>query len=1057
MGIAIDDASSAVFVIGQGGAVTGIEPDSGAIAEVGRLTVFSAQESGLLGIALDPEFSANQWMYLHYAPMDYVGGRVSRFTLVNGLLEMESEKILLEYGEQRDNCCHHAGSMAFDGQGNLFVATGDNTYPAASGGFAPVDERPERSVYDAQKSAGNTNDLRGKILRIRPTPDGSYAIPEGNLFPTASGIEGRPEIFVMGCRNPWRISVDKMSNTLFWGEVGPDAGKNTGNRGPRGYDEINRTTEAGNFGWPYFIANNQPYKRFNFATNKSGPAYELTRPSNTSPNNTGSELLPPPTSAWIYYPYGGSPEFPQIPGPRNRTACAGPVVHFDAERYSAAAGLPEYYDDAFIFYDWSRNWLMTAKAGADGKPTGLGRFLGHLQLKRPIDVKLSTGGALYVLEYGSNWGINADSRLSRINYYPDNRPPVAVAKALSPVVGGVPLVVRMSAAGSSDLDGDSLRYNWHQVGSSEQPKEGEVAEFTITESGRHRLCLTVTDSRGTSQRAWQTVLVGNAVPKVRITAASEDRAAKARLSVRVDVEDREDAALLKQVQVVYTRIKSPQGKPAVHAGQAAIRQSDCLNCHAASQKVVGPAFIEIADRYRTDGAGKKQAIENVLKGSSGVWGDIPMLPHPQLSRNQATTMVNWIMTLMRNDQQQFIAPGGTVEIPMEESSETETIAVSATYTDRPIPPVGAHTVQTARYFRPARFEAEACSGLANARMLPHEAASAGTFLGSVNRGARMRYPDFRPVFTDRCEIRIRAASATSGGTVTFRSDTWDGPVLASIAVTPTGDWQKWVELSAIAKDMPESPFDLCVSVTGPRPTALMNIDWIEVGDAAEPQGPTDRFIRRLERGDSLRIVTMGTSLTGGTWRWVDVMAEWLNADYPKQVTIINRGVGASASQTVASMNPRYVKGKCGLDLIPRVIADKPDVVFIEFAVNDAHLPYGINVAQCRSNLETIIDRLQAAHPAVEIILQTMNAIHNVPGHAAKPQTNRPQLNAYNQAYRDVAAERKLLLIDHHPNWQRLLQDDATTFIKYVPDGIHPQLPGYRAILLPELKKALRGP
>ncbi|UJH92552.1 PQQ-dependent sugar dehydrogenase [Antarcticibacterium sp. 1MA-6-2] len=60
-------------------------------------------------------------------------------------------------------------------------------------------------------------------MRIHPEDDGTYTIPPGNLFTEDSPIKGRPEIYVMGNRNPYRISVDKKTNFLYWGEVGPDA------------------------------------------------------------------------------------------------------------------------------------------------------------------------------------------------------------------------------------------------------------------------------------------------------------------------------------------------------------------------------------------------------------------------------------------------------------------------------------------------------------------------------------------------------------------------------------------------------------------------------------------------------------------------------------------------------------------------------------------------------------------------------------------------------------------------------------------------------------------
>src|SRR5690606_8679508 len=124
--------------------------------------------------------------------------------------------------------------------------------------YAPIDERPGRNPWDAQKGSANTNDLRGKILRIRPQADGTYTVPDGNLFP--KGMEKtRPEIYVMGTRNPYRISVDSKTGYLYWGDVGPDAGQDSVGRGPKAVDEINQARKPGFYGWPYFVGDNKPY------------------------------------------------------------------------------------------------------------------------------------------------------------------------------------------------------------------------------------------------------------------------------------------------------------------------------------------------------------------------------------------------------------------------------------------------------------------------------------------------------------------------------------------------------------------------------------------------------------------------------------------------------------------------------------------------------------------------------------------------------------------------------------------------------------------------------
>src|SRR5262245_13465996 len=295
-----------VFYAERAGKVKIFKPQNSSIVVAGQLSVSTSLEDGLLGIALDPGFATNNWLYLFYSPSAPTPEQhISRFTMVGDTLDLTSEKLLLVIPTQRDQCCHSAGCLTFGPGGNLFISVGDNTNPFESDGFAPLDERVGRSAWDSQKSASNANDLRGKILRIHPEPDGTYTIPPGNLFPT-NGSAGKPEIYVMGDRNPFRISVDSATGWLYWGEVGPDAGATNALRGPKGYDEWNQARTAGNYGWPYFVANNKPYVDYNFATSNSTTAFNPNAPVNNSPNNTGPANLPPARSAWIWYPYSAS-------------------------------------------------------------------------------------------------------------------------------------------------------------------------------------------------------------------------------------------------------------------------------------------------------------------------------------------------------------------------------------------------------------------------------------------------------------------------------------------------------------------------------------------------------------------------------------------------------------------------------------------------------------------------------------------------------------------------------------------------------------------------------
>ena len=187
-----------VFFVEREGSVKIYDPEQQSTLNAASLEVTTEFEDGLLGIVLDPDFEENNWLYLFYSPdAPEAKQHVSRFTMDGNMLDLDSEVVMLEIPVQRTQCCHSGGSMAFDNEGNLFIATGDNTNPFESDGYGPIDERPNRQPWDAQRTSGNTNDLRGKILRITPQPDGSYTIPEGNLF--ADSTRGKTRNLHHGC------------------------------------------------------------------------------------------------------------------------------------------------------------------------------------------------------------------------------------------------------------------------------------------------------------------------------------------------------------------------------------------------------------------------------------------------------------------------------------------------------------------------------------------------------------------------------------------------------------------------------------------------------------------------------------------------------------------------------------------------------------------------------------------------------------------------------------------------------------------------------------------
>ncbi|MEZ5324142.1 MAG: MBG domain-containing protein [Verrucomicrobiales bacterium] len=215
-----------------------------------------------------------------------------------------------------------------------------------------------------------------------------------------------------------------------------------------------------------------------------------------------------------------------------------------------------------------------------------------------------------------------------------------------------------------------------------------------------------------------------------------------------------------------------------------------------------------------------------------------------------------------------------------------------------------------------------------------------------------------------------------------------------------------------------------------------------------------KFLNAIRDGEYRRIVTMGTSLTASAPGWPDQLQTWLKTQAPKpeNVSLWNRGVGAGASDHPNWDHPLYEHLSGKRWALPLIIGSspRPDVVFIEYSINDAYLPYQLSQQDSRDNLNFIIDEYLAFNPDIEIILMTMN---NPTG---SHLTSRPQIAEYYQIYRDVAEERNLLLIDHYPNWLNLYNTDPAKWDSYFYDGLHPRPEGSENVILPELIRALEA-
>ncbi len=723
-----------VMLIERRGALKMYDPSTGLLNIVAHLSVHSEHEDGLMGFAIDPNYASNQWIYLYYSPPGKVAvNNLSRFVFRGDSLEKASEKIILQVAVQREECCHTGGSIAFDKAGNLYLSTGDNTNPFASEGYSPSDEGVGRSAWDAQKSSANTMDLRGKILRITPRADGTYSIPKGNLFAES---DGRPEIYIMGCRNPFRISLDHRRNLLFWGEVGPDAGEPDSTKGPAGHDEVNRAREAGFYGWPYFVGNNKPYNEYDFKQQKSGALYDAAHPINNSPNNKGLTNLPPAQPAFIWYPYSISPEFPLV-GVGGRNAMAGPVYYCD--EYPEKTRLPNYYDGKLITYDWIRGWMMAVTIDSKGDFSRMEPFADSLRFSRPMDMIVDKNGSLWVLEYGTQWfAKNSDARLSKVDYVQGNRPPIALLSA-SKTTGAAPTKVFFSVSKSKDYDDSRLRYEldfgdgtkgfskemkWknenqnktaaaHALGKPAFARRNPLdsIEHTYTQVGLYEIVLKVTDGREATNVRKLKIRVGNEPPEVAWNLGGHNRSfykAGDTIQYTLEIIDREDGSLemgtIRTEQIAtsidfletgfdittITQGHQTAKKQVEYArGKTLIDRSDCKTCHAEDRKINGPSFQDIATKYRGNDFAVRNLSGKIIKGGAGVWGQTVMSAHPQISETDAGDMVRWILTLgdAPKPKQNFPTQGQYI-LATKASTEKKkdpimgTYIFNAVYTDR---------------------------------------------------------------------------------------------------------------------------------------------------------------------------------------------------------------------------------------------------------------------------------------------------------------------------------------------------------------------------------------
>ena len=451
MELAVADDGRVFYVERITGEINVYNPANGQVTTAGTIPVSSVPGERLIGIQLTPDFDTTNQLYVAYTPLPDTEQRVARVAL-HGRREQHDRPCAPSRSSssgrrQRDRV------LPLRRLARLRARTATSTSPPATTRTRspPTASRrstsgPAAQFWDAQRTSANTNNHNGKILRIHPLPGATGAPGVGTTTRSRAATCSRrarrktlPEIYAMGFRNPFRITVDPHTGWVLVGDYGPDAGATNPNRGPQGSVEFEVVKQPGFYGWPYCVRDNVPYNDYNFANSTSGPKFNCAEPVNNSPNNTGlhepaagrsrrrcGSATPRPTRAFPALGTGGAPT-------------GGPRYEYDPSLDSPTK-FPEYYDEHWFIGEWNNGWIRTATLDANGDALGVvSRPRGRTTFLRPHEIEFGPDGSLYVIDWGTASTATTPTPASTgSTTSPGDRRPIAQATA-TPDNGPAPL------------------------------------------------------------------------------------------------------------------------------------------------------------------------------------------------------------------------------------------------------------------------------------------------------------------------------------------------------------------------------------------------------------------------------------------------------------------------------------------------------------------------------------------------------------------------------------------------------------------------------------------
>jgi cytochrome c len=358
---------------------------------------------------------------------------------------------------------------------------------------------------------------------------------------------------------------------------------------------VNQAKAAGNFGWPFVIADNKPYPIRDFAANTVGKMTDPAAPENPGQRNTGLKTLPPAQPALIWYPYAKSEEFPAM-GEGGRNAMAGPVFYHDPGRKYNILGKED--DRTLLTYEWMRGKIFKVKLDAQEKVEKLEVFME--KLVHPMDLEMDKDGSLVLLEYGSDWYFNRNGSVSRLLPEDGNKPPTLSIKPAGPN--------SYSVDKAADPEGGKLIVTWYLTEGVTERKLEAGSTATVPEGSFEEIRAVATDDKGAIAIARIPLASGGGLPSLALELGK--------------TKDKPGFGGNVNFKVKSERMPDP--------GQVKVR---------------APSYMDVALRYSGQADAATRLKEKLKTGGAGVWGDTPMPPQVALKPEDADKLIAAILGL----------------------------------------------------------------------------------------------------------------------------------------------------------------------------------------------------------------------------------------------------------------------------------------------------------------------------------------------------------------------------------------------------------------------------